>query len=154
MGFILPNKSDTILEEMKVKFNNRTEREFSESLERVLNEDEHVYYWGACDSCEGFGSYDLCYGIKNKKNKIKKRNKPVNPVIEACKKDAALYVDIVQTFFNEYGIKRMGITMYHASFDIDENNFTKFQNDVTKLDDLTAEVIMKFKSEIIHYIVR
>ena len=161
IGLILPDKSNNILDEVKVKFNNHANMNYNH-LERVLNKDEHVYYWCGTNSETGFNTYDSCKRIEEKKDNIEERDerykevffRSTYPLIELRKKDAEKWIDIIRTFFNEYGMKRIGIVMFWMSNDIDENDFTTFPSDEIHLDDLNIDVILKFKPEIIHYIVK
>ena len=161
MGLILPSKSSDMLDKVKSMFNNYTEREFTYSLERTLNKGEHFYYWGGTGPEEGFSSYELCKRIEETKEIIEEKDerfkefffRDLLPSIEISKKDAARWRDIIHTFFDVCGIKRMGILMYWVSNHIDECDFTAFPNDTTHLNDVTPDVIMKFKPEVIHYII-
>ena len=114
MGLILPCKSSDMLDKVKSMFNNYTEREFTDSLERALNKDEHFYYWGGVGEENGFSEYDSCREIEETKDNIdelEERFKElfflyIYPLIASYKKGAARWVEIIRTFIDMYGVKK------------------------------------------------
>ena len=164
IGLILPDELNDVVDEVKMKFGYGIHnREFTDSFKRALNQDEHVYYWGIVGQSDGFLSYNQCQRIKKEKITIEERDdrykeiffRDYYPLIELHQKNARKWVDIIQTFLNEYGIKRLGIVIFMWLDDnTDGNDFAMFPTDVMKLDDLNAEDIMKFEQNIIHYIVK
>ena len=161
IGFVLSNISNGMLDELRLTHNIRLEIESSASLDKALNKDEHLYYYTLFCSVHGISRYDMCKEIEEIKDNIEEKDeeyrnfflRDIYPSIEIRKKDAAKWVDTIHTFFDVCGIKRMGILMYWMSNHIDECDFTVFPNDTTHLSDVTADVIMKFKPEVIHYII-
>ena len=56
-------------------------------------------------------------------------------------------------FYRYVWRKKIGIVMYWTSKGVGDCDFTAFPNDTTLLSNVTPDVIMKFKPEVIHYII-
>ena len=158
IGTILPYIADDVVEKIRSKCGVSMEIEKSDSLERLLNNDDCFYYCSGTGPNNGFSAYESCKRIEEDKEILKKQfprffDTEIYPLIEIRKKDAVKWVDIIHILFDICDIKKMGILMYWVSNHIDECDFTVFPSDTTHLDDVTADVIMKFKPEVIHYII-
>lgn len=162
IGIILPNLSHDRI------------RYLSESLDIPLEKEEKSSKFFGADQCfylcslsglgfdNGFSSYESCRQIEEFKNGIDNQPKDskdyflkkVYPVLEQRRADAENWVRIIHTCFKLLKIPKMGIVMFWCSNEIGEFDFSKIKYDETSLQKIDSETIMRFKVEVIHYIVQ
>ena len=156
IALIMPAHLSDTLAKIKHQFDVAYPRDFTDSLEHALNENEHVYFWSGCGSRDGFGSHNICKSVEAGLHTIEEHRKEwylesIYPSIEKRKKHAVKYVDIIHAFFKECGFNRMGIVKFWWSGD-GMFNISNFPATTVKLDDINMETVMKFEYEVIYYI--
>ena len=117
IALIMPaNLSDT-LAKIKHQFDVTYPRDFTDSLEHALNENEHVYFWSGCASNDGFGAHAKSKSAEEYLHTLEEHRKEsflksLYLSIEKRKKHAVRYVDIIHAFFG--GVRKMLIWFFRG----------------------------------------
>lgn len=164
IGVILPNLSHDRIRNLSERLDIPLEKEENSSFSRLFDADECFYLCSlsGLGFNNSFSSYESCREIERFKNSIDSQPKDLKdsflkdiyPILEERRKDAESWVRIIQACFKLLKIQKMGIVMFWCSNEIAELDFSKFTYDETILQDINIETIMRFKAEVIHYIVQ
>lgn len=164
MGIILPNLSHNKIRNLSESLDIPLEKKDSVSFSDFFDVDECFYLCSlsGLGVDNSFSSYESCKKIEKFKNSIDNQPKDLKdyffkkiyPILEERRKDAENWVRIIQTCFKLLKIHKMGMLMFWCSNEIAELDFSKITSDETSLQNVTIETIMRFKVDVIHYIVR